>query len=189
MIQRTLQSFSIFLLLALAISAPAAELKPGAVAHLSFRNVDGHDLSTSSGYITIITVVTRETQDKAQAVADLVPDRYLGNPRYHYVTLVNFQRKIFGPFQGLTRAVIRQRLDAEADKLRPQYAAKKINRNPRDDIFVIADFDGSAVQKLGLASDANGVSVFVFNGRGKLVERWNGVPPDDSLGKAIVAAE
>ena len=102
---------------------------------------------------------------------------------------MNFQRKLASPFQGITRAVIRNRLDAEAKQLKPQYDAKKLSRDPRKDVYVVADFDGSAVAHLGLAPEGNDVAVFVFNRSGKLINRWSGVPPGNSLAEAIAAAE
>ncbi len=181
--------FSIALFLGGMPHAPASELKTGAVHALTFEDVDGHELSTANGHVTIITVVTRDNEDKAHAVADKVPDRYVGDQKYHYVTLVNFQGKLPGILQGMTRGVIRGRLDGEAKTLRTQYAAKKIDHDPRADLYVVADFDGKAVAQLGLAQASGEVSVFVFNREGKLIQQWTDVPPDDSLAKAIAAAE
>ena len=161
----------------------------GSTHRLIFRDVDGRDLSTGDGHVTILTVVTRADEDKARAVADLVPDRYVGDEKYHYVTLVNFERKLPSPFQGLTRAIIRNRLAAEAKELQPQYLAKKITRDPRRDLYVIADFDGSATSRLGLPVEASAMAVFVFNSKGELAARWNAVPPADALSKILAAAQ
>ena len=180
--------FALFFFLGL-LGASAAELQPGSVAHLKFRDVDGNEHATDKGFVTVIAVVTREEEAKAQAIADRVPNRCMGDPKYKYVTVVNFQRKIFGPLQGLTKAFIRNRLNAEAERIRPDYRAKKLTRDPRQDILVVADFDGSEVGQLGLSPDSNAVGVFVFNGRGKLIARWNDVPPEGALPRAISAAE
>jgi hypothetical protein len=189
MIARSLQLFSVMLLLAGSAGAETPGLQPGRTYSFSLRDVDGNDLATADGHVTTVTVVTRDNEEQAHAVADRVPDRCLGNPKYRYITLVNFQRKLAGPFQGLTRAIIRNRLDAEAKQLKLQYDAKKLARDPRRDIFVVADFDGSAVGHLGLTPESNTVAVFVFDGRGKLVSSWSGVPPGNSLADAIAAAE
>ena len=188
MIATLLQRFSIGLLATLALNAAAAELKPGGVARLVFHDVDTNTHSTADGHVTIITVVTRQDEAKAQAVADHVPDRYVGDSKFRYLTVVNFQRKLAYPFRGLTRAIIRNRLDAEATRLRPEYAAKKIPRDPRRDTLVVADFDGTNVTQLGLAPESDGIAVFVFNGQGKLIARWTDVPSSEALAKAISAA-
>ena len=180
--------FCVVLLCAAAPFAPGSELKTGNMAALTFEDVDGNELSTNDGHVTVITVVTRSNEDKARAVADQVPDRYLGDPKYRYVTLVNFQGKLPGPLQGITRGVIRGRLDGEAKEIKPQYEAKHLTRDPRKDMYVIADFDGKAVTQLGLSPESSEIEVFVFNGEGKLVHRWTDVPPGDSLGKAIATA-
>jgi hypothetical protein len=189
MIAHLLQRFSAVVVFVAVASAAAKELQQGEVSALSFRDVDGNTLSTTDGHVMIVTVVTRANEDNAQAVADHVPDRCVGDPKYRYVTLVNFEGKIMGPLRGLTRTIIRQRLDAEGRKLKPEYDAKRITRDPRKDIFVVADFDGSAVKQLGLTPENAALEVFVFDPRGKLIERWNAVPPEDSLAKAIAAAE
>lgn len=160
--------------------ATANEWEVGSTHVLSFSDVDGQEISTADGRVTIITVVTRAHEEDARTVADLVPDRYIGDQKYRYVTMVNFQDKLAGPFQGLTRAVIRNRLNAEAEKLKPQYRERKIGHDPRGDLYVIADFDGSASKRLGLTSAVE-PAVFVFDGAGRLLARWEGIPPGDAL--------
>lgn len=171
------------------LSARAVELQPGSVRPAILRDVDGRTHSTAGGHISIITVITREDEAKARAVADRVPEHCHGNSKYQYLTVINFQRKIFGPLQGLTRAIIRSRLDAEADRLRPQYTAKHVGHDPRQDLFVVADFDGSALEQLGLPAASAEVAVFVFNSHGKMIAHWSDVPPEAALGRAIAAAE
>ena len=151
--------------------------------------MDGNDLSTANGHVTIIAVVTRRSEDKARQISQRVPEHAIGDPKYRYVTLVNFQRGLAGPFQGLTRAIIRNRLAAEAKELQQKYTAKNVQRNERRDLYVVADFDGSAVTQLGMSPDSSDVAVFVFDGKGKLVSRWIGVPPEEALAKAVAAAE
>ena len=186
---RSLQCFFVLLLLGVQPAAEATTLKAGETHRLTFRDVDGNDLSTSDGHVTIITVVTRRSEEKARAISKLVPDRCIGDPKYRYVTLVNFQRGLARPLHGMTRAIIRSRLDSEAKGLQSQYTAKKLTRDPRSDVYVVADFDGSAVTRLGMSPESNDVAAFVFNGSGKLVQRWIDVPPGDSLATAIAAAE
>jgi hypothetical protein len=165
--------------------AQANELRPGNVYPLTFTDVDRHQLSTSDGHVTIITVVTRKDEQKAQQVGDRVPHGYLGDPKVRLITLVNFQQKILSPFRGMTMAIIRNRMDAEAKDLQKVYAAKHLTRNPRSDIFVVADFDGKAVSQLGIAPSSSEFAVFVFDGRGRLVRRWNDVPGVDALNAAL----
>ncbi|MBA2743289.1 MAG: hypothetical protein H0U43_03105 [Chthoniobacterales bacterium] len=189
MIPRCLQLFSVLLLVGSSAAAQSTQLEPGRTYSFSLHDVDGNDLATADGHVTVMTVVTRQNENEAHAAADRVPDRYIGNPKYRYITVVNFQKKLARPIQGVTRAIIRSRLEAEAKELKPDYDAKKLARDPRHDLFVVADFDGSAVTSLGMSTDSNNVAVFVFDGRGKLINRWNGVPPGDSLAQAIMTAE
>jgi hypothetical protein len=186
---RCLQCFFALLLLVASASASAAALTPGQTYRLSFRDVDGRDLSTADGHVTIIAVVTRRSEEKARQISRLVPEHCIGDPRYRYITLVNFQRGLMSPLHGITRAIIRGRLDNEAKRLQQKYAAKGVTRNARHDLYVVPDFDGSAVAKLGMSPESNDVAVFVFDGSGKLVNRWTDVPAEEALGKAVAAAE
>jgi hypothetical protein len=180
-----LQYFFLAILAAAIPAARAAELRPGGVYPLTFRDVDQQQLSTSDGHVTVITVATKKDEEKAQTVGDRFPRNYFGDPKYRLVTLVNFQQKIFPPFRGIVSAVIRHRLDAEAKEQQQIYSVKRINRNARHDIFVIADFDGKAVSQLGVAPTSTEFAVFVFDGRGRLVRKWNEVPGADALSAAI----
>jgi len=184
MIVRLLQSFFAIALLA-AASVRADELRAGHNYSLTLTDVDQHQLSTSDGHVTIITVVTRQDEEKAQKVGDSVPQIYLGDPKYRLITLVNFQQKIYGPFRGMISAVIRRRMDGEAKELEKTYAAKHLTRDPRRDIFVVSDFDGKAVSQLGISPTATTFAVFVFDGRGRLVRRWSDVPAVDELTAAL----
>jgi hypothetical protein len=171
-----------------ATPAQAIELRPGNAYPLTFTDVDRHQLSTSDGHVTIITVVTRKDEQKAQQVGDRVPHVYLGDPKFRLITVVNFQKGIFPPLQGMIMAIIRNRLDAEAKDLQKIYTAKHLTRNSRSDIFVVADFDGKTVTQLGIAATSSEFAVFVFDGRGRLVRRWNDVPSAEALAAGLSEA-
>jgi hypothetical protein len=177
-----------FLFLAAILTGPAAqanELRLGNVYPLTFTDVDRHQLSTSDGHATIITVLTRKDEQKAQQVGDRVPDICLGDPKFRLITVVNFQRGIFPLLQGMINAIIRSRMDAAAKDLQKTYTARKLTRDPRSDIFVVADFDGKAVTQLGISPSSSEFAVFVLDGRGRLVQRWNDVPSAEALAAAV----
>jgi hypothetical protein len=183
-ILRTRQYFFLIAMLA-AITLQAAEMRVGNNYPLTFSDVDQHRLSTADGHVTIITVVTRKDEAKAEAVGDRIPRQYYGDPKFRLVNLVNFQQGIFVPFRGVIMALIRHRLDVEAKELQKVYTERHLKRNPRDDIFVVADFDGKAVSQLGIAPTSPEFAVFVFDGRGRLLRRWNDVPSAEALADAM----
>ena len=177
-----------YLSLAAILTGPAAaanELRPGNVYPLTFTDVDGQQLSTADGHATIITVLTRKDEKKAEQVGDRVPDFCLGDPKFRLITLVNFQKGVFPLFQGMINAVIRNRMDAAAKDLQKNYTAKNLTRNPRSDIYVVADFDGKALSQLGMETTESEFAVFVFDGQGRLVRRWNDVPSAEALAAAV----
>ena len=181
------QYFFLIAMLAVA-TVQAVELRVGNNYPLTFTNVDRHQLSTADGRITIITVVNRRDEAKAQTVGDRVSKITLGDPKFRLITLVNFQQNILLPLRGMVSAVIRHRLDLEAKEVQKSYAERHINRNARDDIYVVADFDGKAVSQLGINPISPEFAVFVFDGRGRLVRRWNDVPSAEMLAQALKEA-
>jgi hypothetical protein len=108
-----------------------------------------------------------------------------GDPKVRLINLVNFQQSIFSPLRGMVSAMIRNRLDQEAKEVQKKYAELHITRNARDDIFVVADFDGKAVSQLGIAPTSSEFTVFIFDGKGRLVRKWSDVPPPEQLAQAI----
>jgi len=178
----------LFLAVVLTGVAGANELRPGNAYPLTFTDVDRQQLSTSDGHVTIITVLTRKDEHKAEQVGDRVQHVYLGNPKYRLITMVNFQRGIFPVLQGMISAIIRNRMDAAAKGLQKVYSSRHLTRNPRSDIFVVADFDGKAVSQLGMDPSSSEFAVFVFDGRGRLVRRWNDVPSAEALSAALQEA-
>ena len=174
-----------FFLVAAIPAGQAVELRAGNVYPLTLTDVDQHQLSTSDGHVTIITVVTRKDEQKAQMIGDRFPRLYLGDPNYRLITVVNFQQKIVPLFRGIALAIIRHRLELEGKELQKIYSAKHLNRNPRYDLFVVADFDGKAVSQLDVGPASTEFAVFVFDGRGQLVRRWNDVPSAEALTAAI----
>jgi hypothetical protein len=73
--------FLVAIVLALAPLLLADELQIGNSYPLTFKDVDQRQLSTSDGHITIITVVTREDEQKAQTVGDRFSHSHLGDPK------------------------------------------------------------------------------------------------------------
>jgi hypothetical protein len=196
---RTLRRFSLrailrrpqylFLLAALATTtARAVELRPGNNYPLSFTDVDRHQLSTADGHVTILSIVNRRDEAKAETVGERVSQITFGDPKFRLITLVNFQQNILPPLRGMVSAVIRHRLDEEAKDIQKSYAKRHINRNARDDVYVVADFDGKAVSQLGINPVSSEFAVFVFDGHGRLVRRWPDVPSPEMLAEALKAA-
>jgi hypothetical protein len=177
-----------FLVPILTATASAIQLHQGNTYPLTFTDVDGHQLSTADGHVTIITVVNRRDEAKAQTVGDRVSQITSADPKFRLITLVNFQQNIIAPLRGMVSAVIRHRLDDEAKDIQKSYAERHIHRKARDDIFVVADFDGKAVSQLGIAPTSSEFAVFIFDGKGRLVRRWSDVPSSEMLAQALKEA-
>ena len=187
MFRRLLQCFFTTVLIGSGLSASASpvSLKSGATYKLQFDDVDGRKISTFDGHVSVIVVVTTKDTANAAEVGDRVPIRYKGNQKYRFLTILHFRTNVSRWFSPIATLAIRHRLDQEATRVQPEYDKQKIRRNPRQDLFAIADFDGSALSKLGLSPDSNGVAVFLFDGNGVLVQYWQKVPDRESLAAAL----
>jgi hypothetical protein len=173
----------------IAVTAQAIQLREGSSYPLTFTDVDRDQLSTSDGHVTIVSVVNRRDEAKAEQVGERTSKLTFGDPKYRLITVVNFQQNILPPLRGMVSAVIRHRLDLEAKEIQQSYAERHINRNARDDVYVVADFDGKTVSQLGITPISSEFAVFIFDGHGRLVRRWSDVPSVEALTQALKDAK
>jgi hypothetical protein len=159
-----------------------ADLSVGETHALKFVDVDGNMLSTADGHVTVVVLTTKADLPKAEAVGDRIPDFCLGNPVYRMITLVKFGQHS-APVANFMTRMARRRLDAEGKRLQTRYAANKISRDARHDIFAVADFDGSVVSQLDSGSTL--FRVFVFSRTGELLKQWDDVPSAAELAEAL----
>jgi hypothetical protein len=165
-----------FFVMSIPVVSVRGDLSVGETHALKFVDIDGNTLSTTDGYVTVLVLT------KAQAVGDRIPDFCLGNPAYRMITLVKFGKHSALVTKFLT-SMARRRLDAEGKRLQTRYAANKIVRDARHDIFAVADFDGSVVSQLNSGSIL--FRVFVFSRTGELLKQRNDVPGATELTEAL----
>lgn len=158
------------------------DLSVGGTHALKFIDVDGNTLSTADGHVTVIVLTTKADLSKAEAVGDRIPDFCLGNPAYRMITLVKFGQHN-APVRNFLTSMARRRLDAEGKRLQTRYAAHKIERDARHDIFAVADFDGSVISQLD--SGAALFRIFVFSRSGELLKQWDDVPSAADLAAVL----
>jgi hypothetical protein len=179
------QSFlaiAVFLLLQMSIFG---ELNVGEIYRISFADVDGNTFSTAEGRITTVVLTARSNIDKARTVGDRTPDSCLGNSNYRMITVLAFEKNHSKPVRAILNSLVRHRLDSEASRLQSRYDQLKVSRNPRQDVFAVADFDGSITGQLGAKVDPQLFRVFVFGKNGELLKQWNDVPSAEELATAL----
>jgi hypothetical protein len=162
-----------------------AELAVGQKCAFNFTDVDGNKFSATDGRVTTIVVTPPGKVDKARVVGDRAPDYCLANPIYRMITILNFEKQHSSPVRMFLSAIVRKRLNGEGKRLQQRYAARKITRDPRKDVFAVADFDGSAVAQLGISHGSTTFQVFVFGRTGELLQRWSDVPTAEDLAAVI----
>lgn len=173
------------LLLALALQiARATSLQIGSAYPFTLTDVDQHQLSTADGHVTLVCAITRANQHEARVVGDRVPRIYYGDPKLRMITIVDLSdtRRMFRP---LILGWIRHRLDLEGERLQAIYRAKGVERNARQDIYVVADFTGETTTRFGVSPGPKKSNVFVFTPAGQLIAKWDRPPPPDELANAL----
>jgi hypothetical protein len=148
-------------------------------------DVDQNKLATADGHVTIIVMTSSADVEKAKSVGDRAPEYCLGNPAYRMITILRFAKDHHTPLRMIVNALVRHRLDAEAKRLQPRYVAKKITRNPRSDVFAVADFDGTIAAQFGIPADSTAFQVLVLGRKGELLRRWTDVPTAEELAAVV----
>jgi hypothetical protein len=183
------RALQIFLSLATALLLPAmpacGALSTGNTYSISFVDIDGNKLSTADGHVTIVVLTTSADREQARTVGDHVPDFCLGNPAYRMITVIHFTGGYIALGRRVATAFIRRRVREEAKRLQTRYEARKISRDAKNDIFVVADFDGTAASQLGQPAGATDFCVFVLGRKGELLAQWHSVPSVDELAAAV----
>ena len=175
---RALQLFFVFTFCFL--SCALTETAEKKIYALKFTDVDGNELSTADGHVTLLAFVSSGQVDKAQTVGDRVPDFCLGNSGYRMITVVEAKNHS-GPLRRAFESVARHRLDAVAKRLQIRYDKKKIARNARQDVFAVIDFGGTIVAKFADQSSRLGFRVVVLRGNGDLRRQWLELPTAEQL--------
>jgi hypothetical protein len=184
-----LRALQFFFVAAIAPVLPATlvrgALSSGAIYPLTFVDINGDKLSTADGHVTVLVVATTADREKARAVGDRVPDYCLGNPTYRMITIIRFTSRHAVIGRRVATVLIRHRMREEAKQLQTRYDSQKIARDARGDIFVVADFDGTASSQLDGLGEAPTFHVLVFARDGKLLAQWTDVPSAKQLAEVL----
>ena len=152
---------------------------------LNFVDIDGLKHSTADGHVTVLVLGTTGDAEKVRAVGDRVPDYCLGNPRYKMITIIHFAPRHTAIGRKIATAFLRHRVKEGAKRLQARYDARNIARDARSDIFMVTDFDGTALAQLGGQSEATNFHVFVFNEGGELLQQWSSDPSTADLAAVL----
>jgi hypothetical protein len=162
-----------------------ADLSIGQIYPLTFTDVDGNRLSTGDGRVTTVVLTTQSEVDRARAVGERTPDHCLGNPKCQMSTVITFEKKHSRPLRAFLNAMVRRRVEDEAQQLQKRYDRLKVARNARQDVHAVADFNGAIASELGESNDANIFRVFVFGPGGELRQQWSELPAAEELAAAL----
>jgi hypothetical protein len=182
---RALQIFVCTAVLLFGLPELRAELSSGQRYAIQFSDVDGRTLSTADGHVTVLVLTTRDDLTRAHAVGDRIPDYCLGNQNYRMITVLRLKKRYTELGRTIAMTLVRHRVDEEAKALQTRYDAKKISHPAREDIHVVADFDGAILTQLGEQPGGTLFHVFVFGGNGELLQQWDDVPSAEELAAVV----
>ena len=175
----------LFFLLAFCLALPSpGETIARKTYALKFNDVDGNELSTADGKITVLVFVTSENLEKARIVGDRIPDYCLGNDGYRMITIVEVKNHA-APVRLVFESMARHRLEAAAKRLQARYDEKKIARTARHDVFAVIDFGQTIASKVGDQSASGALRVVVLGRNGDLREEWTELPTAEQLAAAL----
>jgi hypothetical protein len=101
------------------------------------------------------------------------------------ITVLAFEGQHSKPVRMILTSLMRRRIDSEARRLQSRYDQLKIARNARNDVFAVADFDGTITSQLGPQPTSALFHVFVFGRNGELLKQWNDVPTAEDLAATL----
>ena len=160
-------------------------LSSGAIYSLDFVDIDGNELSTADGHVTVLVLATTAEREKVHVVGERVPDFCLGNPNYRMITIVRFTSRHTAIGRRIATGLVKHRVNEAARRLQGRYDANKISRDARKDIFTVLDFDGSASSRLDDSAQSAPFRVLVFARDGKLLAQWTDVPSAKQLADVL----
>jgi hypothetical protein len=99
------------------------------------------------------------------------------------ITVIEFGNRT-RVMQYLLNATVRHGLDSEAARLKPRYQTKGIDRNPREDLYAVADFSGQTAAELDLQGSTE-FEVLVLSHNGALIRDWTNVPTAQELAATV----
>ena len=67
--------------------------------------------------------------------------------------------------------------------MQKRYDANRVQKNPREEIFAVTDFEGKVSLQLG--NPPLNFRVLVFAGNGVLLKEWNAVPAAEELAAVL----
>ena len=179
------QPLQLSLLAALWLSCQAiANAADAKVYGLKLADVDGNELSTTDGHVTLLVFVTSQDSENAQTVGDRVPDFCLGNSKYRMITVVE-TKKHSSPVRHVFEVVARRHLDAAAKRLQDRYDRNKIQRDARRDVFAMIDFGGEIAANFTDQDSSSETWVVVLGPNGELRQKWNELPSAEALAAAL----
>jgi len=145
-------------------------------ADLALESINGRTARIGEGIPVMVTVIDDKQANAARRAGDLVSDEAIAHRQILQVTVVNFQNRLQPSMHRISKAQMELDLKKAATRLVPIYRRLGVSHSPNDDLYAIADFDGSVSGKLGVDSAQDPVVVLLYDGRGRPVARFNGVP-------------
>ncbi|MFQ3670810.1 MAG: hypothetical protein SNJ84_05070 [Verrucomicrobiia bacterium] len=146
--------------------AAACWFSTPAVSAQQMETVDGLHLNLSDPAFSTVVIYSNQTVQRQTRAAGQMFDPLQGKPRFRLVVVVDLRGSLANWAPGYTIRRIKRDLDQEAVRLQPFFRANGNSGNPRDSLFVVADFTGSICTELGWPRPLKQEQILFFPRRG-----------------------
>lgn len=160
----------------------------GFCSEIKLEDVDGKTIVLNKAdRVTVVLYCTESTQEQTRRYGGAL-DPFKGRSDFRYVVLLDLRGSFAALAKGYVRRRIQTDLDEEAKRLRPFYRKNGNASDPRKDLSVVTDYDGSAMRLVGWKDRSKTARILVFNKAGKPWKEWEALKDDKLLSKAVQQA-
>ncbi|HSI82274.1 MAG: hypothetical protein ACAI35_22260 [Candidatus Methylacidiphilales bacterium] len=162
----------------------AAPLHAGAI---TVKDADDRNVTFNPAGKTVVVLNCNPTTQWRTRDAGMALDTFQGNKNFRLIVLVDLRSSMAKVVKGYVMKRMRTDLDAEAVRIKPFYAAKGNLDNPRNDISVIPDWNGSICAQLSWPEESPNFRAVVFKD-GQELKRFDNLTEDGPLVAAVRTA-
>jgi len=138
--------------------------------------IGGGSVSLANGVPTILTIIQHDNENAARKVGQYITDEQFATGEVTMITILNFQGNLQPSLEKITEAQIKMDLQKESARLGPIYRRLGVGHSPMKNLHVVTDFDGSVASSFKVDTAEDPAVVMIFDGKGRLVARFPGVP-------------
>ncbi len=151
------------------------------------QTVDGVTLNLADPTWATVVIYSNQQVQRQTRAAGSIFDPLQGKPRFRQVIIVDLRGSMANWAPGFTIRTIQRDLDQEASRVEPFFKANGNPDNPRNSLYVVADFTGKTCEALGWVHPLRQEQILFYPRRGPR-RLWKPPFDPDALRTAVQAA-